>query len=78
MHNTITAMIITLGIVGVAFIASMSANSWIRTQGVKACIAGGRTETTIVLGDQTQTYIQPDGGWYKTCLKDMGLSEDKK
>jgi hypothetical protein len=76
MYNTITAAIITVGIVVVAFIASMSANSWIHNQGVAACIAGGRSETTIVQGDQTQKYIQPDGEWYETCFRDMGLTEN--
>ena len=53
MYNTITAIIITIGIVGATFIASMSVNSWIRIQGVKACISGGRSETKIVQDAQT-------------------------
>jgi|GEM_PF-5669060 len=75
MQNTITATIIMIGIVTVAYIASMSANTWIRMQGVSACMSGGSTKTTITQGDQVQTYTQPDGAWYATCMRDMGYLE---
>ena len=78
MNNIITGTIITIGLIVIAYIASMSFNSWTRTQGVATCINGGRTETTIVQGEQVQKYIQPDGAWYSTCLKDMGLRDKTK
>ncbi|MDP4011094.1 MAG: hypothetical protein Q8P72_02590 [Candidatus Roizmanbacteria bacterium] len=78
MIQIIKPVIITVGIVVVAYIASISANSWIRVQGVSACMSGGSTKTTITQGDQVQTYTQPDGAWYATCMRDMGYLDDKK
>ena len=64
---------ITIGAIIFAVVIFLLGNVYIKNQAVDSCMKNSKIETIIKQGDQTQTVMQPNGGWYGTCLKDKGL-----
>ena len=69
----IPSLIISFAVAVLVYFASMGINTWSKAEGIAKCMQGSKVETTITQGAQVQKYSQPDGAWYETCMKDLGL-----
>lgn len=78
MKTIASVAIITIGLIVLGYFAMNTVNNMVKVNGVQDCLTASKVQTTIDQEAQTQTFSQPDGAWYETCMKDKGYRQSNK
>lgn len=72
MKTLIGLVALALSLLASVYMITTSYNTATKDNGITECLKIAQVQTVVNQGDQKQTFSQPNGGWYETCLKAKG------